>query len=59
MLGTTDRHHFRYPHAYAIVRFDWNRTGEDGATVVKVISSQDLAEKSTPELREREKAKHI
>ena len=45
MFGTTDRHHFRYPHVYAIVRFDLNRSGEDGATVVKVISSPDLAEK--------------
>ena len=50
MLGATDKPHAKYPHVYAIVRFDSYMTGQNAATVVKVIPSRDLAEREAARL---------
>jgi hypothetical protein len=53
-----DTPHSRYPHVYAIVRFDsYISTLEDSATVVKVLPSQVLAEQEASRLREINKGK--
>jgi hypothetical protein len=59
MLGTTDKPHSKYPHVYAIVRFDLyvRSSVENGATVVKVLPSRDLAEKEAARLGNLNKGK--
>lgn len=57
MLGATDKPHANYPHVYAIVRFDSYVSGENAATVVKVIPSRDLAEREAARLNELKKGK--
>ena len=54
-----DRPHRKYPHVYAIVRFDLHvRSGpEQSATVVKVLPSRDLAEQEAERLRNLNKGK--
>jgi hypothetical protein len=47
-----DNPHSKYPHVYAIVRFDLSiGTLENRATVVKVLASRDLAEEEAARLR--------
>ena len=57
MLGATDKPHVKYPHVYAIVRFDSYMSGTNAATVVKVISSRDVAEQETARLNDLKKGK--
>jgi hypothetical protein len=57
MLRAPDKPHLKYPHVYAIVRFDLDMTGENAATVVKVIASRELAEKEAARLNEANKGK--
>ncbi len=58
MLGATDRPHAKYPHVYAIVRFGSYMSGENAATVVKVLASRDLADQEAARLNELKKGKH-
>jgi hypothetical protein len=49
MLRAADKPHRKYPHVYAIVRFDLYVTrgsAEHSATVGKVLPSRDLAEQA-------------
>ena len=57
MQGVPDKPHSKYPHVYAIVRFDLDMTGENGATVVKVIQSKEHAEQEATRLNELNKGK--
>jgi hypothetical protein len=52
-----DKPHAKYLHLYAIVRFDPYQSGENGATVVKVFPSKELAEEEASRLREVNKGK--
>jgi hypothetical protein len=55
-----DKAHSKYPHVYAIVRFDSfvdPSNLEHIATVVKVLASRVLAEKEASRLREVNKEK--
>jgi len=53
-----DKPHSKYPRVYAIVRFDHDAIGiEHRATVVKVLSSRDLAEQEAARLRVVNKGK--
>ena len=47
---TPDKPHSKFAHVYAIVRFDLNSSRANAATVVKVMSSQDLAEQEAARL---------
>jgi hypothetical protein len=51
--NSVDKPHSKYPHVYAIVRFDL----EESATVVKVLPSQTMAEQEVARLREVNEAK--
>jgi len=53
-----DKPHSKYPHVYAIVRFDSLMSLENSATVVKVLPSRVLAEQEASRLREINKGKH-
>jgi hypothetical protein len=56
-----DKSHSKYPHVYAIVRFDFpvsENNPENTAIVVKVLSSRVLAEEEASRLREVNKGKH-
>ena len=58
--GSMDKPHSKYPHVYAILRFDFpvSKTDpENTATVVKVFSSKVLAEQEASRLREVNRAK--
>ncbi len=57
MPGATDKPHAKYPHVYAIVRFDSYMSAENAATVVKVIPSRDVAEREAARLNDLEKGK--
>lgn len=57
MRGAVDRLHSKYPHVYAIVRFDLDMSGENTVTVVKVIPSKELAEHDAARLNEVNKGK--
>jgi len=57
MPGTSDGPHSKYRHVYAIVRFDLEMSRERAAAVVKVIPSQELAEKETARLNAVNKGK--
>ena len=57
MLCAPDKPAFQYPHVYATVRFDTYQIGEHSATVVKVISSEALAEKEAARPNEVNKGK--
>jgi len=59
MKGAAETPHSKYPHVYAIVRFDLhvNPRSEHSATVVKVLSSLNLAERDAARLREVNKDK--
>ena len=52
-----DKPHSKHLHLYAIVRFDPYLSGENGATVVKVFPSRELAEQEASRLREVNKGK--
>ena len=52
-----DKSHSKFLHLYAIVRFDPHLSGENGATVIKVFSSKELAEQGASRLREANKGK--
>jgi len=53
-----DKPHSKYPHVYAIVRFDsYVIDLENAATVVKVMASRVEAEKEASRLREVNKGK--
>jgi hypothetical protein len=55
-----DQPHAKYPHVYAIVRFDQYVSLvnlEHCATVVKVLPTRDLAEQETERLRRLNKGK--
>ena len=53
MNSGSGKPHSKYPHVYAIVRFDHDAISiEHKATVVKVLSSRDLAEEEAARLRE-------
>ena len=55
-----DKPHSKYPHVYAIVRFDLpvsESNPEDRAIVVKVLSSRVLAEQEASRLKEVNKGK--
>jgi hypothetical protein len=47
-----DKPHSKYLHLYAVVRFDPYLSGENGATVLKVFPSKELAEREASRLRE-------
>jgi hypothetical protein len=49
--------HSKYLHLYAIVRFDPYLSGGNGATVVKVFPSKELAEQEASRLREANRGK--
>jgi hypothetical protein len=57
MLHASDSPHSKYPHVYAIVRFDLDVSGENGVKVVKVIPSPELAEQETERLNKVNKGK--
>lgn len=57
MLGATDKAHAKFPHVYAIVRFDSFMNGADAATVVKVMPSRDIAGREAARLSELNKGK--
>lgn len=59
MLRAPDKPHQKYPHVYAIVRFDLyvSRSSVDSATVVKVLPSRDQAEQEAARLRDVNKGK--
>jgi hypothetical protein len=58
MLRAPDKPHAKYPHVYAIVRFDqYSKLLEHCATVVKVLPSRELAEQEAARLREVNKGK--
>ena len=60
MLRAPDKPHQKYPHVYAIVRFDLYHGRSDveqSATVVKVLSSRDRAELEAARLRDVNKGK--
>jgi hypothetical protein len=52
-----DKPNSKHLHLYAIVRFDPYLSGENGATVVKVFPSRELAEQEATRLREVNKGK--
>jgi len=52
-----DKPHSKYLHRYAIVRFDPHLSGENGATVVKVFRSKELAEQEASRLTEVNRGK--
>jgi hypothetical protein len=52
-----DKPHCKYLHRYAIVRFDPHLSGENGATVVKVFPSKELAEQEASGLTEVNRGK--
>jgi glutathione peroxidase-family protein len=52
-----DKPHSKYLHLYAIVRFDPYLSGANGATVVKVFPSKQLAEQEASRPREVNKGK--
>ncbi len=52
-----DKPNSKYLHLYVIVRFDPYLSGEDGATVVKVFSSKEIAEQEASRLRDVNKGK--
>ena len=59
MLRAPDKPHRKYPHVYAIVRFDLyvRSSVVHSATVVKVLPSRDLAEQEAARLRHLNKGK--
>lgn len=50
MQSDFDKLHAKYPHVYAILRFDLDRSGEYAATVVKVLTDKLPAEKEAARL---------
>lgn len=52
-----DSPHSKYPHVYAVLRFDLYMSGENSATVVKVIPSQAPAEEEAARLNNVNKGK--
>ena len=42
--------HSKYPHVYAVVRFDSDMDAEHSATVVEVIPAKELAEREAARL---------
>jgi len=56
-IDSMDKPHSKYPHVYAIVRFDSYLSGENGATVVKVFPSKEMAENEASRLREVDQGK--
>jgi hypothetical protein len=53
MKGAPEAPHSKYPHVYAIVRFDLGVSDpKQSATVVKVLSSEELAHQETARLNE-------
>ncbi len=52
-----DKPNSKYLHLYAIVRFDPDLSCENGATVVKVFPTKELAEQEASRLREVNKGK--
>ena len=53
-----DKPHSKYPHVYAIVRFDSSvSTLENNATVVKVLPLKTMAEQEVARLKESNKGK--
>jgi hypothetical protein len=57
-LRAPDSPHAKYPHVYAIVRFNqYSKLLEHSATVVKVLPSRDAAEQEASRLREVNKGK--
>lgn len=57
MLSAPDKRHAKYPHVCAIVRFNLFMSGENAATVVKVIPTQELADEEAVRLNEVNKGK--
>jgi hypothetical protein len=57
MPSASDKSHSKYLHVYAIVRFDLSMSGENAATVVKVIPSREFAEIEASRLNEVNKGK--
>jgi hypothetical protein len=60
MLRASDKPHHKYPHVYAVVRFDLyvsRGSVEHSATVVKVLPSRDRAEQEAARLRKVNKGK--
>jgi len=57
MSDTLKTPHSKYPHVYAIVRLDSQVSLESCATVVKVLSSRDLAEQEAARFRQINKGK--
>ena len=59
MKGSAESPHSKCPHVYAIVRFDLyvDPSSEHSATVVKVLSSPELAEQEAERLRQVNKDK--
>ena len=61
VVRAPDKPHAKYPHVYAIVRFDHYMSKselENCATVVKVLPSRDLAEEEAERLRQVNEGKH-
>ena len=62
MLRAPDKPPRKYPHVYAIVRFDLfvdRNSVEHSATVVKVLPSRDLAEQEAARLRRLNKGIYL
>lgn len=58
MLRAPDKPHHKYPHVYAIVRFDsYISALDEAAIVVKILPSRELAEKEAERLRQVNKGK--
>lgn len=58
MQVAPDKPHSKYPHVYAIVRFDpYISDLEQSAVVVKVVPSRGLAEQEAARLRELNKGR--
>jgi len=61
MTAATEMPHSKYPHVYAVVRFDMDvppTSIEHSATVVKVLSSLEFAEEEAARLRQVNKGKN-
>jgi len=52
-----DKAHSKYQHLYAIVRVDADLSGENGATVVKIFPTKELAEQEASRLTEVNRGK--
>ena len=50
MQGAPEGPHAKFPHVYAIVRFDRDASGRNAATVVKVTQSREFAEQEATRL---------